>query len=303
MFGLLESYIFTGMAGNAAYEIAKSFWKKTVGKDLNELFLDTFDQSVNSERERLSKFGDHIQVDRVTLLHIVESKLSNSEHAKIAQLNEDEFTHYLAKVLRENSVLVLGNHNLDPESYDQILRNLLRQTKANFRRKVVENQAIFNDILLTEVENDRAELLSITDFLEERFGLVLSRLNDLKERPQLTSEHYQEGCSMSAQMAETSVDSTFGQAVKQPGPGELESSGKFSETEIRQILVERMDLEELRTLCQDLHVDYDSLRGEGKTGKARELVSHMKRHGQLAELAAWVKALQARLPRRKRAQK
>lgn len=55
---------------------------------------------------------------------------------------------------------------------------------------------------------------------------------------------------------------------------------------LRNILEERFDLEELRTLCFDLDVDYDSLRGEGKAGKARELVLHMKRKGRLAELEA-----------------
>jgi chromosome segregation ATPase len=42
--------------------------------------------------------------------------------------------------------------------------------------------------------------------------------------------------------------------------------------------------EELRTLCFDLGIDYDSLRGEGKAAKARELVQHCERHGLTAKL-------------------
>jgi hypothetical protein len=41
---------------------------------------------------------------------------------------------------------------------------------------------------------------------------------------------------------------------------------------LREILSERLSLEEIRTLCFDLGIDYDNLPGEGKTAKARELM-------------------------------
>jgi hypothetical protein len=56
--------------------------------------------------------------------------------------------------------------------------------------------------------------------------------------------------------------------------------------QLRQTLVNRFDLEELRTLCDDLDIDFDNLRGEGKAGKARELVLFMRRRDRLDELAA-----------------
>ena len=60
---------------------------------------------------------------------------------------------------------------------------------------------------------------------------------------------------------------------------------------LRPILVDRFDLEELRTLCFDLGVDYDSLRGEGKEAKARELVGYIERRGRLDELETRIKQL------------
>ncbi len=45
------------------------------------------------------------------------------------------------------------------------------------------------------------------------------------------------------------------------------------------------DLEDLRALCFELGVDYDSLRGEGKAAQARELVLLMERTGRINELA------------------
>jgi hypothetical protein len=57
-------------------------------------------------------------------------------------------------------------------------------------------------------------------------------------------------------------------------------------TAFRKFITEHFNWEELRTLCQDLGVDFDSLPGEGKEAKARELVAYMDRHSRLDDLAA-----------------
>jgi hypothetical protein len=51
-----------------------------------------------------------------------------------------------------------------------------------------------------------------------------------------------------------------------------------------QAIIDHYDLEELRTLCSELSIDYDSLRGEGKAAKARELVAYCERKGRIDEL-------------------
>ena len=53
---------------------------------------------------------------------------------------------------------------------------------------------------------------------------------------------------------------------------------------LRQLLTECFDEEDLRTLCFDLRVDYDSLRGEGKAARARELVLYLEKRGRIPEL-------------------
>jgi hypothetical protein len=45
-------------------------------------------------------------------------------------------------------------------------------------------------------------------------------------------------------------------------------------THLRQFIAEHYDLEDLRTLCFDLGVDYDELGGEGKTVEARAGAVH-----------------------------
>lgn len=55
------------------------------------------------------------------------------------------------------------------------------------------------------------------------------------------------------------------------------------------VLESRFNLEELRTLCFELGVDYDSLPGEGKSAKARELITHLERRNELDRLVALVR--------------
>jgi hypothetical protein len=60
-------------------------------------------------------------------------------------------------------------------------------------------------------------------------------------------------------------------------------------TQLREILSSRFNLEELRTLCFDLDVDYENLSGEGLTAKARELVAFLENRGRLSALIEWMK--------------
>lgn len=60
-------------------------------------------------------------------------------------------------------------------------------------------------------------------------------------------------------------------------------------SELRRVLDELFNEEELRNLCADLQVDYDSLPGSGKAAKARELVGYFERQGRVQELMTFVK--------------
>jgi hypothetical protein len=67
-------------------------------------------------------------------------------------------------------------------------------------------------------------------------------------------------------------------------------------SEFRQLITESFDSEELRTLCFDLDVDYDSLRGEGKEARVRELVAYLRRRRRLPDLVAALSARRSDLP-------
>ena len=57
-------------------------------------------------------------------------------------------------------------------------------------------------------------------------------------------------------------------------------------TQLHQFLVEHFNVEELKTLCFNLGVEYEGLGGEGRSDKARELVKAMQRQVHLEHLVA-----------------
>lgn len=62
-------------------------------------------------------------------------------------------------------------------------------------------------------------------------------------------------------------------------------------TQLRQLIADHFDEEELRSLCFDLGKSYDQLPGRGTEAKARELVDWCNRHGRLPDLYARLQEL------------
>ena len=65
---------------------------------------------------------------------------------------------------------------------------------------------------------------------------------------------------------------------------EMSQSAAPTRVDLLDALNRLFDEEELQTLCFKLSVDYDNLRGEGKAGKARELVELAERTNRLDDL-------------------
>jgi nucleoside phosphorylase len=57
-------------------------------------------------------------------------------------------------------------------------------------------------------------------------------------------------------------------------------------TQLHKQLIERYNLDELRTLCAQMGVPFEDLDGEGRQSKAREMILWLRRHGRGADLKA-----------------
>ena len=67
-------------------------------------------------------------------------------------------------------------------------------------------------------------------------------------------------------------------------------------TDLRILLTTRMDTDEMRVLCQDLKVDYESLAGEGHAAKILALIDYMTRRNDRELLIKTVKRLRPDIP-------
>jgi hypothetical protein len=76
-----------------------------------------------------------------------------------------------------------------------------------------------------------------------------------------------------------------------PAPVLQQQPEPVSSTDLHSSLVKLLDLEELRTLCFYLGVDFDNLRGEGKAGKTRELIIYCQSHDLFNQLVENVRKM------------
>jgi hypothetical protein len=77
--------------------------------------------------------------------------------------------------------------------------------------------------------------------------------------------------------------SLFKEANKLP---EMKNAGQIDANLLRKILVEYFNDGELRDICFELDVAYESLPGMGKRDKARELVAECQRKGKMVQLTS-----------------
>jgi hypothetical protein len=92
-------------------------------------------------------------------------------------------------------------------------------------------------------------------------------------------------------VAELSANTEAADAVPESSPTTLSYR-----TQLRQLLSSRFSEGELQTFCFDLGVDYETLPGEGKADKARELVEYLERHSRIQECVELGKQLRPDVP-------
>lgn len=84
------------------------------------------------------------------------------------------------------------------------------------------------------------------------------------------------------------TEKTIQKTAQTTGANFMSEQPLLSQSELRKLITSSFNMGELKVLCQDLDVDFDSLSGDNKDGKALELVSYMKRRNRLAQLQSKV---------------
>ncbi len=121
--------------------------------------------------------------------------------------------------------------------------------------------------------------------------LAKNSTNDVK--PAEISNTATTGRSLETAMIDNTVDSSIHNAADAMGVKAtiqqfITLTGSFDSKALRDFIATHFNLEEIASLCADIDVDKDSIPGQSKEAKARELVQFCERRGILAMLTAAV---------------
>ena len=145
---------------------------------------------------------------------------------------------------------------------------------------------------LQELENLYSGAASALAILEKR-GLVLIQDDADTVHPVDPSQPVETRYKLLSPALGAWIDSEISRPPQEP-PVEAPISGREADAytllvELRRLLVQQFDINELRTVCFDMNIDYEGLPGDGKGAKVRELLAFLERRGRIHELVDTIK--------------
>lgn len=182
--GILEAYIFTGIVGNAAYDVVKSGWIAATNKKWEGLFIDAFRSAFEEQRENLVKYADngdiHLDTSQIrrTLYQDLEMPL---DLGTMTALTDDQFINRLANALHKREVIIIGGHNLSEFDYASLVYRLVQLAVSSFRQNILANEKAFREAVLREASGNKEALQVIESLMVSKFNLLLDDLQGIKE--------------------------------------------------------------------------------------------------------------------------
>src|SRR5271157_1621825 len=184
----LGTYIYEGIAGSAAYDVVRIFWQRAFSKGLEDLYIKAFSEAVNDQQPQLLKYGAPVGFDKESLSQVLHQEMAlDFDRFTLTRIDRAQFVSQLAALCEEKQVVSLGGHNLSTQDYEELARNLIRRTYVIFRAAVLAHNELFNEILLTEVQENNAQLLNLQDFFANRFNIFQAQLAELSESSRVLS--------------------------------------------------------------------------------------------------------------------
>lgn len=194
LLALLNSYIFSGVLGNAAYDTVKRAWEHIPHKDWENLYLEAFLEATEESEQHLLRYTDgDIVLDESILKRVLHQNMAVDINSQtLSEISETQFIERLSTALAEAEALSLSGHTLNKEDYTQILRNLAQSATRRFKQTILQHDSSFHDALYREVNGNQQILQSILVVLDKRFEIQITQLNRIEDAirdlPTLVSE-------------------------------------------------------------------------------------------------------------------
>ena len=183
--GLLDAYVFGGIVGNASWAAVKRIWAEATGKTWDQLYFDAFPQAVEDSRDQLKQYakGKHIEIDNDALQKaLVRTETPGGTSGGLSQVADEAYVTELAGKMAAENVLEIEGHNLSPDDYSQVLRNLARRAHALFWNAIVSNDTAFREAVLREFQQDRLDLEDLKTTLGQLEALSREALSRIEAK-------------------------------------------------------------------------------------------------------------------------
>jgi hypothetical protein len=181
---LINTYLFTGVTGNTAYDALKIGLDTVLQKDWEELYLDAFQRAIEQEKQLLTKYSDNGQVELSTedLKRVIREEIAFPiKEIRISALSSDSFIKQLATAMSKQEVLLIGGNRLNQQDYESLIRCIIRVAHTRFRDAITQNESMFKSTILRELESNHLAVESIENFLSEQLALNTRLLTQVSE--------------------------------------------------------------------------------------------------------------------------
>ena len=190
IFDLIDKFLLGPVTSIVAKSALTNAWATINEKSWEDLYLDAFSTAFKDMRPQLpveAGLLDDVKLSRDDLRETFKRDLLvDLSTASLNDFSDEEFAQRLAEAIAaadssERPVLILGGHQLTQPELTQLALELVRHARANFEHTVRSKEAAFREEVVKEAQGDREVLRAIEDILQNQFGVVVSKLDQLLE--------------------------------------------------------------------------------------------------------------------------
>ena len=179
-----------GVAGNAARDLIKRVWGELTKRDLEDVYLDSFETAIKELRPKLEIYTDgYVEISREELGRVLHQKLFIPiENVSLSELSSSDFIELLAETLASEETVILSGHTLSKQDYLSLIRQVVRLATGTFRAEVEKNPVFFQKMIIREALNLQQDFREIQSILAKRFDITFAQLDEILNIVNNTSE-------------------------------------------------------------------------------------------------------------------
>lgn len=178
MVAILDKYIFSGIIGNATWDLIKLTFSITSSITWEQLYIRSFDAAFRNFKPNLKRYKDkdgEITYDRTAL----ESFLRNQKvlSGNLSQIDRQATKQLILNALIDKNIISIGGNQLTKIDSENLFEKIIQETHVNFTESFMKNSEHFQQALWQEVSGNLDMIQEINTIVREQFNHTLGYFN------------------------------------------------------------------------------------------------------------------------------